>query len=260
MQTIRLVKSIIALRIKWEMAFRINALLGFLAQIIYLFGSILTLSVLFANVESIGGWTHAQFLALVATLELLQQINSRVFRQGLRNLPALVQRGYLDTYLLRPCWTPMLITLKGVDIAGLWRCSLGIGILVYSMQIGSMPTIVQFLSYLLSFFFSLIILVFLNACLVCLSFWVIEVNNLYFVIDDLSEFARYPDSVYHGVIRKILTTILPLVLLSSFPARILMNELYVNLLVHQAIVLIFFGSLAWVLWQKGLQHYQGASS
>ena len=260
MQTITLIKSIITLRIKWEMAFKLNALFGFFAQIIYLVGSILTIYVLFSNVESIGGWTRAQFLALIATLELLQQINLRFFRQGLRSLPYLVQRGYLDTYLVRPCWTPILIALKGVDVLGLWRCSLGVGILVYSFYISSKPTIIQFLGYLLSFFFSLTILVLLNACLVCLSFWLIEVNNLYFVVDDLSEFARYPDSVYHGVIREILTTILPLVLLSSYPARILMNGFNVNLLFHQTLVLIFFGVLSLVLWRKGLRHYQGASS
>lgn len=260
MQTLILVKSIISLRLKWEMAFRTNAILGFLAQVIYLFGSLISLSVLFSNVDSIGGWTRSQFLALVATLELLQQLNLRFFHQGLRSLPSLVQRGYLDTYLIRPCWAPILIVLKGIDISGLWRCCLGIGILLYSINIGPIPTPVQFFGYLISFILSLSILVLLNACLVCLSFWLIEVNNLYFLVDDLSEFARYPDSVYHGVIRSILTTILPLVLISSFPVRLLMNNFDVNLLIHQVLVLVFFGVLASLLWHFGLKHYQGASS
>jgi ABC-2 type transport system permease protein len=80
------------------------------------------------------------------------------------------------------------------------------------------------------------------------------------LVDDLSEFARYPDSVYHGVIRSILTTILPLVLISSFPVRLLMNNFDVNLLIHQVLVLVFFGVLASVLWHFGVKHYQGASS
>lgn len=260
MRTLTLIKSIISLRVKWEMAFRTNAILGFLAQVIYLFGSLISLSVLFANVDTIGGWTRSQCLALVATLELLQQVNLSFFRQGIRSLPSLVQRGYLDTYLIRPCWPPILIVLKGIDITGLWRCCLGIGILFYSINIGSAPTLVQFLGYLLSFIFSLAILVLLNVCLACLSFWLIEVNNLYFLIDDLSEFARYPDSIYHGVIKSIFTTILPLVLLSSFPVRILTNAFDVHLLIQQALVLAFFGGLASVLWHFGLKHYQGASS
>lgn len=260
MRTLILIKSIISLRVKWEMAFRINAILGFLAQLIYLFGSLISLSVLFSNVVSIGGWTHSQFLALVATLELLQQVNLRFFHQGIRSLPSLVQRGYLDTYLIRPCWAPILIVLGKIDITGLWRCCLGIGILFYSINIGPTPTFIHFLGYFISFILSLFILVLLNVCLVCLSFWLIEVNNLYFLIDDLSEFSRYPDSVYHGVIRTILTTILPLVLLSSFPVRILMNDYNVHLLIHQALVLVFFGVLASVLWHFGLKHYQGASN
>lgn len=260
MRTLILIKSIISLRVKLEMAFRINAILGFLAQLIYLFGSLISLSVLFSNVVSIGGWTHSQFLALVATLELLQQVNLRFFHQGIRSLPSLVQRGYLDTYLIRPCWAPILIVLGKIDITGLWRCCLGIGILFYSINIGPTPTLIHFLGYFISFILSLFILVLLNVCLVCLSFWLIEVNNLYFLIDDLSEFARYPDSVYHGVIRTILTTILPLVLLSSFPVRILMNDHNVHLLIHQALVLVFFGVLASVLWHFGLKHYQGASN
>lgn len=259
-RTVTLVKSIVLLRVKWEMAFRTDAILGFLAQFIYLFGSLISLSVLFSNVDSIGGWTRAQFLALVATLELLQQINARFFRQGIRGLPFLVQRGYLDTYLVRPRRTPILIMLKGVDITGIWRCCLGIGILVYSLNIGTPPNLLQFLGYLLSFMVSLAILVFLNACLVCLSFWLIEVNNLYFLIDDLSEFARYPDSVYHGVIKVVFTTILPLVLLSSFPVRILMDSSNFHLLIHQVLVLILFGALAGMLWHCGLNHYQSASS
>jgi ABC-2 type transport system permease protein len=257
---LRVIQTLFQLRLQWELAFRADAILGFAAQGIYILGTLLFFEVVYAQVDTIADWNRAEVLALVGTLTLLLELDLRLFRQGLQRLPALVRQGRLELYLLRPIWTPLLIALRGSDPIGLWRSALGIAVLAYALNLGIMPDLVHFLLYILSFILSLLIYVLMVFCLVCLSFWLIEMHNLFFIVYDLVEFARYPDSVYKGFIRGLFLTVLPLLILANFPVRMLLRDEGLFLLMHQILVLLGFWGLAWALWQLGLRRYQGASS
>ena len=72
-----------------------------------------------------------------------------------------------------------------------------------------------------------------------------------------------PDSIYSGFIRKILFTILPMALVASVPARLLLNGLtYQNqkYLICQVIVVIVLFLISRLIWTIGLKRYESAQS
>ena len=258
MLAVRVIKELLKLRLQWELAFRLDALFGLFGSLIYIVGGVLLFEVIYGRVESIAGWERPAALALVGTLSLLLELERALLR-GLLRLPELVQEGQLEHYLLRPVPAPLVLAFHRVSVQALWRLPLGVGVLAYALSLVPLPPLERFLLYGLSLLMSLAIFGLMVFCLVCLSFWLIEMQNLYWLVYDLAEFARYPASVYKGLVRVILSTVLPLLVLANFPVQLLLREGRPELLLHQLGVLIGFGLLGWTLWQRGLRRYQGAS-
>lgn len=250
--------ELVKLRLQWEIAFRVDALLGLLASLLSLVGGILLFDITLHQVSSIGGWIWPQMLALVGTWSLLTDLERGLLR-GYRNLPGLVHKGHLELYLLRPLPAPLLLVGQGIDPGLIWRLPLDLAVIIYAIGLAA-PPLHRILLYSLACVVSLGIYAFMAFSLLCLSFWVIQIGNLSYMVYDLTEFARYPATVYRGVARLIFSTVLPFLVLANIPVQILFGAGIPPLLLHQALVLLGFTGLAWALWRAGLHKYQGAST
>jgi len=154
--------------------------------------------------------------------------------------------------------TSLFILLKRVNIGRVWRALSGFILLIYGLKMNDIHTGMNLVYYIISLILSLIIYTVSNFCISLLSFWFYEVNNMFYIYDDLMEFAKYPDVIYSGIIRKVFMTIIPVIIFSSFPARILIGlSSFQEILIYQAILLLVFSGISLTLWQRGLVKYQG---
>lgn len=255
---VRALWAVFRRNLQWELAFRADAIMAFLAGALRLVAGFFLFRVIYAEVEGIAGWSWPEALALLGTFSLISDLEAGLFRRGLHRFPDLVEEGKLDQYLLRPFSAPLLVALSEVNVQVLWRLPLSLGLLAYAWSLAPFST-GRFLLLAFSLALSLLIYVLFVFCLVALSFWFLEVNNLFWVAYDLMEFGRWPEVVYRGPIRWLFLTVLPFVLLANFPVRVFFRGSY-ELLAHQALVLASFFLLAQVLWRRGLRRYQGAST
>ncbi|MGI6210055.1 MAG: ABC transporter permease [Anaerolineae bacterium] len=256
MHTMRTALSLLRLRLHWELAFRFDALVGALGGLLHVAGMLLFFQVIYGQVQSIAGWERPAALALVGTLSLLLELE-RGLLGGLRRLPRAVRQGTLEGYLVRPAPAPMLLALRGADLRVAWRLPVGLAVLAYALRLQPAP-LERVPLYLASLLLALAVFGLLVFCMACLSFWLVEMNNLFPIVYDLTEFARYPETVYGGFMRLLFTTVLPLALLANWPVRLLMRSASPALLLHQEAVLAGFMALGWLLWRAGLRRYQGA--
>jgi ABC-2 type transport system permease protein len=255
MHTMRTALSLLRLRLHWELAFRFDALVGALGGLLHVAGMLLFFQVIYGQVQSIAGWERPAALALVGTLSLLLELE-RGLLGGLRRLPRAVRQGTLEGYLVRPAPAPMLLALRGADLRVAWRLPVGLAVLAYALRLQPAP-LERVPLYLASLLLALAVFGLLVFCMACLSFWLVEMNNLFPIVYDLTEFARYPETVYGGFMRLLFTTVLPLALLANWPVRLLMRSASPALLLHQEAVLAGFMALGWLLWRAGLRRYQG---
>ncbi len=254
---LRAVWRLISLGAKWEVFFRLDALFGFVGGLVQVAAGVLLFEAIYGRVPSIAGWGRAEALALVGTLSILLELERALVR-GVHHLPEAVEEGNLELFLTRPVPTPFLLALHRVNLRPLWRLPLGIGVLAYAVSLSPGIPGPRFPLYVLSLVLSLGLYGLMVFCLVCLSFWLIRMQNFFWLVYDLSEFARYPAGVYRGTVRVLLTTVLPLALLANAPVSILFGRGGPGLLLHQVAVLSGFFMLGWTLWRRGLRRYQGA--
>jgi ABC-type uncharacterized transport system permease subunit len=77
------------------------------------------------------------------------------------------------------------------------------------------------------------------------------------------KFSMRPDTIYQGLTRKILFTILPMALVASVPTRLLLygfttqNQKY---FITQIIVVFILLCTTRILWNIGLKQYESAQS
>ncbi|MEO0284119.1 MAG: ABC-2 family transporter protein, partial [candidate division WOR-3 bacterium] len=89
--------------------------------------------------------------------------------------------------------------------------------------------------------------------------WIIEVYNLYYIIYDFYEFAKYPEKIYKGIFRKIFITIIPVIILSNYPVKFLLKERNFFFLFYQILILLIFYLIFKFMWIRGLKRYEGAT-
>ncbi|MFU2158683.1 ABC transporter permease [Caldisericum sp. AR60] len=255
---LKFLRALFKLRLKLDLAFRIDIVFNFLNQLVYFIGVLLLFKAIYLNVNSIGGWDIGDMYILLGTYFILTELYSTTFRGGLLNLPETVKEGNLEVYLLKPVNTIIFLLLQKVNVGRIWRILPGLILLTYGLKIDSIHIGLNLLLYTISFVFSLLIYTLQAFCVSLLSFWFYEVNNLFYIYDDLIEFAKYPDSVYSGFIRKIFLSVIPVIVFSSFPARILTGSLDLKeSFVFQIILLLVFLLTSLILWETGLKKYQG---
>lgn len=237
--------------------FRTDFIFDIMGNALYVLGGVLFFEVIYGRVDTVGGWSRSDALALVGTLAILLELERGLLR-GLRRLPRLVEEGKLALLLLRPVPAPFLLALgNATPIRTLLRIPFGVAVLAYAV-LTQPPSAGQFVLYFFSLFVSLAIYSTMVFCLVCLSFWFYELNNLFWIVDDFIEFARYPESVYRGPIRVLLSTVLPFLLLANPPVRLLLHGESSRILCEQLVVLAGLLLVGRFLWRRGLLRFEGA--
>jgi len=92
------------------------------------------------------------------------------------------------------------------------------------------------------------------------AFFVVKVDNLSFLFLSIFDAARWPVSVFTGFWRVLFTVVIPLALMTTFPAEALLGRIH-----GTALVAAVAGSLAFVacarwMWLRAIARYTSASS
>jgi ABC-2 type transport system permease protein len=217
--------------------------------------------VIYQHTPFLGGWNFDQALVFIAGVFLLDAFHMTVFANNMWWFPLSVNKGDLDYYLVRPVSTLFFLSLRDFAANSFLNLLLAVGILIWALSIYpeeiSVPALVayafllsigMFLQYILQMLFQIPV------------FWMQSGTGLRDLWFSMSRFSSRPDAIFTGWARRILTTILPLALLVSFPTRVLFGGDFLSLFGQMAAVAIGGFLLLLLLWRWGLSAYGSASS
>tara|TARA_Y100000741_G_scaffold325249_1_gene276641 strand:- start:333 stop:671 length:339 start_codon:yes stop_codon:yes gene_type:complete len=94
----------------------------------------------------------------------------------------------------------------------------------------------------------------------CLSFWFKNFSVAGWLGSNIKQFSMRPDTIYGGVLRKILFSFFPMAMIASVPVRFLIYGFDTNLMLNQIAVCFLFFIFARYVWIKSLERYESASS
>ena len=258
-----LIREFFKISTQSEMAYRANFFIRLLHSFLNLATGILSLLVIFNQVEAIRGWDLPGALALLGIYLLLGAMRGLFISPSLEAVAGMdgeIWQGTFDFVLLRPVNKQFLVSFRNWRIFSLLDLVFALGVLGYAISLmGTSLDLASVLTFILTLLASLILLYAALLAFSALVFW--NSGFLFtWIINDLFQLARYPVGLYPGWLRIVLTWIIPVGLMTTIPAQALSGLLSPLMLVLTVLfsIISLFGA-SW-LFRHGLKKYVSASS
>ncbi len=183
------------------------------------------LFLVYARVGTVSGWTMEEALLVTGFFLLYNGFVRGLVEPNLGAIVDGVRTGALDYLLIRPVDAQLLISCRKVAPAALWDVLAGVAVIAGALWRVGAPSPVALVAATAMFVAGILATYGLWVLIVCTSFWFVRVDNLRFLLGAVTDAGRWPVSVYGRGVRIALTTIIPVALVSSYPAMALLNRL-----------------------------------
>lgn len=261
-----LYRRLIGARLRAQMQYRASFLLLTLVSFVVVGSDLLAILILFNYFGELAGWRAGE-VALLYGLAMVAFGLSETVAAGFDLFPQAIQRGEFDQVLLRPVGIFVQVLAADFQLRRLGRVVQGC--LAVALAVAWTPIVWTPLKvcYLLvvcvSGFVMFSALLVLGAVL---CFWTIQsieiVNTLTY---GGTELTSYPLPIYHELLQRFFTFVVPLAFVSYFPALYLLDRPELQHLpswlpAMTPVAAAMFALLAWLAWQVGVRHYQSTGS
>ncbi|MBI4789770.1 MAG: ABC-2 family transporter protein [Chloroflexi bacterium] len=257
----KVLTTLVKINLQQELAYRADAFVNVLVNLMWLGWELLSLNILFSNTATLAGWGPGELVALLGVFRLVNTLmaaliwpNTEKFNEGVRD-------GSLDYTLLQPVNSLFLISFSRIVVWRVWDLGLATILIVTGLQMSGLGTtpfnLVSFLFLVASggaIIYSLWIV------MIAFTFWFVKFDNNVTILQALLEAGRYPATVYPVWLRLIVTFVVPIAVATTIPMQALRGEL------SGWQVLLFLGVgaasvlVAARVWRAGVKRYSGASS
>jgi ABC-2 type transport system permease protein len=211
-----------------------------------------------SQMKFLGGYSPLQMLVFYLCFNIVDTIGQLLFREVYR-FRSLVVTGGLDMVLVKPL-NPLIRVLVGgpdfIDLGVLLIILVVFGVTLLLLQ----PSMIMLLGFVVLLVNSLLISGAFHILVLSLGVLTTSVDHLIMVYRDMTGLVRVPVDFYTQPLRFLITFIIPLGIMYTFPAQALMGFLSIKTI----ILSLVGGSLSLFLsikfWNYSLKHYQSASS
>jgi ABC-2 type transport system permease protein len=244
-----------------EMEYRFNFLANVFMSVFWLGWAIVSVAVFFLHGDRMGDWTGPEVLMVVALFTLFSGVMEAFLRPNVGAVLDQVRDGTFDFVMTKPINVQFIASLRNIVV---WRLSdvvIGLGLIIYALaQMRLVPTLGQVALFALMLLAATAILYALWLMMVSLAFWFVRLDNFTELFYGFYEAGRYPVTIYRGVVRVVLTFVVPIAFVTTFPASALLGRLdqeTASIALAFAIGLFFLSNR---FWNIALRHYSSASS
>jgi len=232
-----------------------------LMALLWIGWTVLPLVVVFRFRPGVGGWTYDEALLVVGFFVTLEGVLQAFVDPNLRSVVEHVRQGTLDFVLLKPIDAQILVSVQRTAptkiphaLAGLLVVGIGVA------RLAAAPSLLQVLMAGALLVAAIAILHSMLTIVVSTSFWFVRVDNLSYLLTSMLEAGRWPVSFYRGAVRFALTFIVPVGLMTTWPALALRGLLTPAAAALALGVGALFVAAARGVWLFAIRRYASASS
>jgi ABC-2 type transport system permease protein len=243
------------------MQYRIDFLLDVLIEAVWAATSLVPLAVVFSARTTVQGWTYPEALVVVGWFILLQGVIEGAINPSLNAVVEHVRQGTLDFVLLKPADAQFLVsTTRFQPSRAINALTAGILFGYAFHRLGHGPTLPGLGVALILFVLASMTLYSLWILTVSAAFYVVRIDNLTFLFSAVFDAARWPSTIFRGVLRVIFTFVIPLALMTTYPAEALLGRLGVTSFIQAALCAAVFALISRMVWVRAVGRYTSASS
>jgi ABC-2 type transport system permease protein len=263
MFTLRLLSTLVKINIQQELAYRADALVNILLNLMWLGWELLSLSIIFNNTPTLGGWGLGELIALLGVFRLVNTLMVALIWPNTEKFNAGVRDGSLDYTLLMPVNSLFLITFTRIVIWRVWDLVLAAALIIIGIGMSggsASPPAGQLISFIFLAASGMTIIYSLWIVMIAFTFWFVKFDNNVTILQALLDAGRYPATVYPPWLRLIVTFVVPIAVATTVPLQALRGDLAA----WQVLMFLGIGAasllIALRVWKAGVRRYSGASS
>ena len=261
MHFLKLISTFFKVNVQMSLAYRADTVVNILLNLMWLGWELLSLSIIFSNTETLGGWGFGELIALLGVFRLVNTMmmsliwpNTEKFNQSIRD-------GSMDYTILQPVNSMFLVTFSRISVWRIWDLVLAIVLIVVGVDLaGDVATPLSILNFILLTISGAIVIYSLWIVLIAFTFYFTKFDNNVTILQALLDAGRYPVTVYPIWLRVIVTFLIPIAVATTIPLQALRQELGTS----QVLMFLGIGIASFLIasqvWKAGLKRYSGASS
>lgn len=261
MRLLRVVRAQLRASLSLALQYRLEFVVEGLLALLWMAVTLVPLVVVFGTRNAVAGWTFAEMLVVLGWFVALKGVLEGTLSPSLMQVIDHVRKGTLDFVLLKPADAQLLVSLAKMEP---WRIIdfAGAGLIfAYAFrEIGHGPALAHVLLAAALLFAAVLVLYSIAILVVSIAFIAVRVDNLLYLFQSVFDVARWPSSVFRGALAMVFTYILPLALMTTYPALALLGKLNARTAIGALLGSLAFAGVARVIWLSSIRRYTSASS
>ena len=260
-RTLQIVRALVRASLALALQYRLEFLVEGALALLWMAATLIPLLVVFHARPEVAGWSFPETLIVLGWFVALKGVLEGAVSPSLIQVVEHVRKGTLDFVLLKPADAQLLVSMAKVEP---WRIIdlLGAGaIFAYAfVQLGRAPTVSAMLLAALLLLAAVLVLYSIAILVVSIAFVAVRVDNLLYLFQSIFDVARWPSSVFRGFLAVLFTFVIPLALMTTYPALALLSKLDAATAVTALCGALVFAMIARLIWRASIRRYTSASS
>lgn len=217
--------------------------------------------ILFFHTDRIAGWAMEEVLVLIGAFHIVAGVIRTVLAPNFQRIVDEVREGTLDFVLTKPVSSQFLASFRRIIVTAAMESVMGLLLVAYGIAGMSLQTgFYTAAAFAFALACGLVVVYSFWLVLITLVFWFVRIDNATQIFWALFEAGRYPLDIYPGWLRIVVTYLVPVGVVTTFPAHGIAGRLSAGSLALYALVAAASLYVASRFWRFGVGHYTSASS
>ena len=261
MRYLKLLTQFLKSSLQVELEYRSNFVVQSVMGLFWSGIGFLSVALFYSHTSDLGGWSYAQAMVIVALFTLTNGFIHGLLQPNIKRIVEMVRDGTMDFVLTKPINSQFLSTLRYAKYSGVADVIAGVAILEYAFaQLRYTPDIPSLAQFVLMFGVAMLIVYSIWLTIGATSFWFVKIDNMAEIFTALFDTARFPVSTFSGITRALLTFVLPVAFITTFPAQAILGRVNTLTLVESVVMGVLLFGLSSAFWRRAIRNYSSASS
>ncbi len=261
MRYLRLLAVQMKISVAAGMAYRADFLLEGVMAIAWMALTLLPLVVLYQGRATVAGWDAPSALIVIAYFLAVRAVLEGVVSPSFVDLVERVRSGAFDYVLLKPVDAQAIISASRFEPWKIFDLLGAIALVIYAfVQLGHAPGLGEIGLGLVLFIAGILAMYSLWILCAAASFWVVRLDNLTYLLGAIFDIGRWPVQVFRGLWRFVFTFVIPVAVMTTFPAMALLGRLDASTALATIGGSLGLVVLSRLVWRSAIRSYTSASS
>ena len=231
-------------------------LLGKMIRLLFFFAFIVAI---FSHVDTVAGYSLVETALFFLTYNLVDML-AQIFFRGVYGARRTVAEGDFDFYLLQPCSALFRMVCSTVDFLDI--VTLLPVLFMVAMTFSRLPphAWTHYAAYVLLIANSVVLMFAIHVFVAGFVVRTQEIENAIWIFRDVMFMGKFPVDVYARPVREALTFLVPIAVMTTFPAKAYLGLLAPRWMIYAIALSVGSATASILWWRRCVARYTSSSS